>query len=288
MDLENNEEHAFRESFGDFIRRHREASGKTIEGISRTTRIPRRYLEAFESNDQAKLPEDAFARGFLRSFAQEIGLEIEDCLQRYDRFRRSLMPTQIKEVKKPAKYILLGESVEPSSSQRWLKITLMAGAALTALIFVLIWILSPSSSSKVVSDAQNTAESTESSAEKSASSPALTPDSTHTEQSVGGQTVSGQTAAVAPKPQPLALPATPSVLTIKALRDAKLSIRLDENAVQEILMKQGDAQTLNVFREIEIRTTDKTALQFQYNGQPLEVAGPVLKLFNRNLFDKKR
>lgn len=273
LDLENAEEQDFRESFGDFIRRHREASGKTIDGISRTTRIPKRYLEAFESNDRTKLPEEAFARGFLRSFAQEIGLDVEDCMIRYDRFVRSLMPTQIKEVKKAARVVVLGEGNESKQVQDWVKWALLGGAGLTVIVLLLLWVLRPSSpdSKEVAIEVPTTA------AEPKVETPVA-------------ETSTAPATAAKPSPssQTLTVPVTPSILSIKALRDSQLTVRLDENATQDLSMKQGDSQTLNVFREVEIRTTDKTAFQFQYNGKPLEVAGPVLKLFNRNLFDKKR
>lgn len=268
-----------RESFGDFLRRHREASGKTIDGISRTTRIPKRYLQAFEDNDPAKLPEEAFARGFLRAYAGEIGLEIEDVISRYEKFRRSLMPTQIREVKKPAKVMLLGEGTEPRQVQQWLIWLLFGGVGLTVVIVGIIFLMRPSDSSGP---------------SESMSSPTTTAPSAELpivgEAETTGPTADAKAAqdAKAPSQPSMVVPVTPSILTIKALRDAKITIRLDENASQEIAMKQGDAQVMNVFREIEIRSSDKTAFTFQYNGKPLEVAGPVMKLFNRNLFNSKK
>jgi len=304
QDFMDPEEFEYRESFGDFLKRNREASGKTVEGISRTTRIARRYLQAFEENDIMNLPEEAFARGFLKAYAAEIGLDIDDCLARYDRFRRSLIPTQIREFKKPSKYMLLGD-VEPLRAQRWLVWGLAIGVVAAALILgTILGIKYWQPRLKAMQDAVR-----KSSIEVSAPRPPETlqqeapPSKAEANEPASPRSPLGSPlapiiapahpAAKAPSGSPdaaanMATPVRPSVLTITAVKEAKLTIRLDENALQEMSFHAGQSQSLSVFREIEIKSSDKSAFAFQYNGKPLEVSGPFIKLFNRYLFTKPR
>ncbi len=57
------------------LRDARLARGFSIEECQRVTRISRRYLEALEVEEFSALPAPIFARGFLRSYAQFLGLD---------------------------------------------------------------------------------------------------------------------------------------------------------------------------------------------------------------------
>ncbi|MBN8555716.1 MAG: helix-turn-helix domain-containing protein [Deltaproteobacteria bacterium] len=285
MDL-NHIDDELKENFSDYLKRHREASGKTLDGISRTTRIPKRYLQALEDGDASKLPEEAFARGFLRSYSQEVGLDTDETLLRYERFRRSLMPTQIREVKKPSKYMLLGDMGDAKPLPQWLLYAVAGGVVVIVLVVGTLWFIrhkSETESVSSVSTQEEVAKPVETVTETATlvDKPAEAP-------GPSAHPTAAPAAPTASKPPPaMVTPVTPSTLTITAKKEGKISIRLDENPIQEISMRSGDTQVLNVFREVEIRSADKTTFGFQYNGKPLEVSGPVIKLFNRNLFTKK-
>jgi len=60
---------------GDELRNARRSHGKTIEQISRVTKISPPILRAIESDDHARLPGWVFTRGFLQSYASEVGLD---------------------------------------------------------------------------------------------------------------------------------------------------------------------------------------------------------------------
>lgn len=252
-----------RESFGEFLRRHREASGKTLDGISRATRIAKRYLQAFEGNQTEYYPEEAFARGFLKVYAREVGLDVDDTIARYEQFKRSLIPTQIKEIKKPAPKLPLAFDGSILKHQRSLIVMIVVGVALALLVSLGLWIFSPDRSPQVEKVVvEETAESGEEAVED-----------------LGTQVPAVQ-------PTQLAAPVRPSILKVTAVKNSKLTIRIDESPAEEMALKAGESRTFNIFREIEIKSLDRTAFQFQYNGKPLDIAGPVIKLFNRHLFSK--
>lgn len=76
-------------NFGERLRREREMREVSIEEIVKSTRISRRYLEALEREDWAKLPGGVFARGFVRSVARYLGLDEESLLGEYDLARKT-------------------------------------------------------------------------------------------------------------------------------------------------------------------------------------------------------
>ena len=61
--------------FGEELRRERLVREITLEEISAATKISVRLLTALEASDLAKLPAPAFTRGFIRSYALQIGIE---------------------------------------------------------------------------------------------------------------------------------------------------------------------------------------------------------------------
>jgi len=68
---------------GPYLRKMREAQGKTLAEISEETKINCRYLEALEREAWEELPGEVFVRGYLRAFALALGLDPEDILRRY-------------------------------------------------------------------------------------------------------------------------------------------------------------------------------------------------------------
>jgi cytoskeleton protein RodZ len=55
----------------------------SLEEVSRSTRIPTRYLEALESEQFSSLPAPVFIRGFIRAYCQAIGHPAEEALAFY-------------------------------------------------------------------------------------------------------------------------------------------------------------------------------------------------------------
>lgn len=70
---------------GEWLASAREARGLTLEDAERDTRISRRYLQALEMEDLDVIPAPVYARGFLRSYAQYLGLDPQEAMARYPR-----------------------------------------------------------------------------------------------------------------------------------------------------------------------------------------------------------
>jgi cytoskeleton protein RodZ len=68
---------------GETLRMAREQQGLSLEVISERTKIGTEKLRAIEENDIQRLPSGIFLRGFLRAYAREVGLDVEDTVNRY-------------------------------------------------------------------------------------------------------------------------------------------------------------------------------------------------------------
>ncbi len=71
------------ESVGDFFRQVRETKGLTVDEVASKTRIRTDFVKALEEGNFAKLPDQVFARGFVRSYARSLGLDEEDAIHRF-------------------------------------------------------------------------------------------------------------------------------------------------------------------------------------------------------------
>ena len=70
-------------TFGEDLKRERELRKIPLREISESTKINLRYLEALERNDFEHLPGGVFARGFVRAYAQFIGVDPESMVNAY-------------------------------------------------------------------------------------------------------------------------------------------------------------------------------------------------------------
>jgi hypothetical protein len=83
------------DGLGEFLRRERELRHITLDDVAEHTKISRRYLEAIEEGRYDRLPGETFVRGFIRSYAQSVGLDPTDTLLMYEQARgiRAVAPS---------------------------------------------------------------------------------------------------------------------------------------------------------------------------------------------------
>jgi cytoskeleton protein RodZ len=74
------------ENFGSYLKHERELRGVPLEEISGTTKINIRFLKALEENQFDKLPGEVFIKGYIRSYANIIGSDVEEVLNIYKEY----------------------------------------------------------------------------------------------------------------------------------------------------------------------------------------------------------
>ncbi len=70
------------QAVGRVLRECREAFGRSLDEVAEATRIRRSYLEGLEAGEYAAFPGDFWARLFLRSYAQHLGLDADETVAR--------------------------------------------------------------------------------------------------------------------------------------------------------------------------------------------------------------
>jgi cytoskeletal protein RodZ len=76
------------ETVGSMLKRRRELKAMSVAEVSRVTRIPVSALEAIERDHFDDLPGEVFVKGFLRSYAQAVGVIPDEVLAKYTSSRR--------------------------------------------------------------------------------------------------------------------------------------------------------------------------------------------------------
>lgn len=70
------------EKIGKTLKEKRESLGLTIMDVSNVLKINPAYLEAIENGDLERFPAEVFLKGFLKSYAQYLKLDISDFLEK--------------------------------------------------------------------------------------------------------------------------------------------------------------------------------------------------------------
>jgi len=121
------------ESIGEFFRQVRETKGLTIDEVASKTRIRTDFVKALEDGNFAKLPDQVFARGFVRSYARSLGLDEEDAIHR---FTQSAGPYYDKQGERERLKVKQAEEDRKRKANRK-AVAIAIGIAILALIFLL-------------------------------------------------------------------------------------------------------------------------------------------------------
>jgi cytoskeletal protein RodZ len=83
------------ETIGSLLKQKREGRNMSVAELSRVTRIPAPALESIEADRFDDLPGEVFVRGFLKSYAQAVGVVPQEVLARYTASRRVAFATPL-------------------------------------------------------------------------------------------------------------------------------------------------------------------------------------------------
>ena len=74
---------------GDYLHRVREEKNISLKEIQEATKISMRYLEAIDRGDFDGIPGEVYRKGFLVNFANAVGLNGQEVLQKYNQIKAS-------------------------------------------------------------------------------------------------------------------------------------------------------------------------------------------------------
>ncbi len=80
------------ENLGEYLKEKRETLDITVEELASQTRIPIRYIKAIEEDRFDQLPNPVSAKGFLRSYAESVGVDFSVITESFAQYKPSGVP----------------------------------------------------------------------------------------------------------------------------------------------------------------------------------------------------
>jgi cytoskeletal protein RodZ len=111
-------------AFGPWLVRAREKKKLSLDDVAHMTKIRRAILDALERDARRELPEKVFVAGYVRSYANALGLSVEDVLRRFNEAWPDL-----------ASAAADGGDGEPAKTRSWAWVAPVAAALVAAAVF---------------------------------------------------------------------------------------------------------------------------------------------------------
>jgi len=250
------------DSLGEYFQQARESKGLTLEDAALRTRILPEYLKAVEENNYARLPEEVFAKGFVRSYARVLGLDEYEVFQKFNESGGQFYAKRAE--REEIKQRLQEE-------ERRKKINQMMVVGMVAAALVVLFMLTGPDRAKRSSRPQATA-------------PAPAPATTKPADSAP---------RVSPKPAPVPLPqasANPAeveqnfstvlplegivpdakklVLDIEATERCWVLVRADRGPEQDVMLNPGERVRWNAQERFTLTLGNAGGVRISFNGKP--------------------
>lgn len=246
------------ESFGKYLKNLREGKGKTLEEIAEKTKIAVSNLESLERDRYDLLPPRVFVKGFIRSYIQELGLDPEEGMKRFEEFsKQGELPDYGGEDhpvfhEKPPSASFVGST--------WFTVTLTA-AGMISLSILLVTLVT-----RVIWNENET----------KPGRPSVTsvqPSGTGPPGTRGSAPVRGGEENVfteAPRSQ-----TGKKILEIKALANTWVRIEPDTGPAEELIMAPGDIQVFTAKNSFSLQTGNAGGIRLRYEGKEMPPLGKV-------------
>jgi transcriptional regulator with XRE-family HTH domain len=244
---------------GTWLKAAREKRGETLEEISGVTRIGRGYLEAIESGEAAKLPSQAYTRGFIRLYAMHLGLSPDEALTILEGVAPATGSNSAAQAEEP--HPLEQTEGRPVLTSNRL---LLSAAALLIAVLAGGYLLKISDRNTALP--LQTVSSTAPVKTASSSSPLNNAAETAPKKELAPP------AAVMDRPGE-ALPAEGLVLRLKAVSDGRLHINIDGSVSQGYDLAAGDLVEWKADRSFQLDLDNAGSVVGDLNGTPLKPFG---------------
>jgi cytoskeletal protein RodZ len=277
------------ETAGEFFKQVRETKGLTLDAVASKTCIHPDFLRALEDNNYANLPDQVFAKGFVRSYARSLGLDENDAMRR---FLESAAPFYEKQGERER---LRQKQVEDERRRKTSRQVAAAAAvvALLALVLLLTREQSAVSPQRRPAPAVSSQEVAKSPDGPTRSVPA------QAEPPGPGPAVSGPPVVVPPVPGPAEAPPmsrdappltvapadaaaagapsaveAPLVLELEALELTWVLVRIDGGSIREALLRPGDRVRWTGTEQFALTLGNAGGVRVELDGKEQGPFGP--------------
>lgn len=276
-----------KESVGEFFRQVRETKGLTLDEVAIKTRIHPEYLKALEESNFAKLPEQVFAKGFVRSYARSLGLDEDDAMRRFTVSAGTFYN------KHEERERLRQQQVEDERKRKANRKAVIAAAGVAVLGLVLLLTREQGSVSVMRPDVDAARAKTAREADRRAKSETAPAD-----HAARPQTSVPAAAAPAQSGKPSSLPTPPTtsdplaglpfdvgaptetgmVLALEASELSWVVVQTDDASPHEALLRPGDRLIWKAQEKFSLTIGNAGGIRGELNGKPLASFGPKGKV----------
>ena len=232
------------------LRQARERCGISLQQLSQSTKITPRILQALERGDADAFPAPVYTRGFVRSYAREVGLPEDEFVRRY---MAQLEPPVPEEVIPPR--------VEPGPVPTALRISIRGEAARALLASVTRGPIAVGSAVAVVAIVVFALRA-----------PQQTPSPAHAPVAAAG--LAGAAAEGVPVATTGAMAHHGLHIEIAPTAACWVRATVEGQRMFAVLMKAGERRSMDVSSEIDLRLGDAAACAMTINGTAARVGAP--------------
>lgn len=246
------------DSFGAYLKSIREEKGRTLEDISESTKVALANLEFLESDRYDLLPPRVFVKGFIRAYAQEMGLDPVEVINKFDAFASQGELSDYGDDEYPM--YLETNRIESFVHKRWFNV------AFTIAGFVSLVILVVTGLTRLFlpDDIEQYTHPAGAVSQAASSSTAVK--------------TSGQTEDISKKSafaDPPRKQQGKKVLEIKAIANAWIRVEPDSGAAEELVMAPGDIQVFTAKESFHVLTGNAGGIRIRYDGKEYPLLGKM-------------
>lgn len=296
------------ESFGAYLKHLREEKSVSREEVASRTKINMKYLTALEEDDLGKIPNEVFAKGFIRSYARCLALEEDEVLTRFEELAAIFYHQKVEQVRTERQK----EDQQKELAKRK-QMLMQWGAGLTVLVIAVGLFIQntvehrrrqiPGTAETKIQEPENSEQPTgiqTINPPKDQSEESLTP----TDQNTGNSPVPltmnppqpalsvnppaasaplERGAAVAKKEQtlnkpsePLQKPLLPDPLTLKieAVERSWVLVKIDDAVTKEVILNPGEKADWTAHKQFRLSLENAGGVRVEFNGKLLDPLGP--------------
>ena len=269
---------------GPILEKARMEKGLTLEEAEHATKIRKRYLSGLEREDYGVLPDAVYARGFLKTYANYLGLDGEELARELRDRRRPRRERSGSTYEAPAASEFERPLVNPGGLRNKER-RRVSGTTIRALLVAVLALAAVVGSLYYVGrGAQSNGESPEQAPPRSeqqqvANGPQQRADQPAAEEGPQGNAQGG---GAGDQPAP---PPRPETLTVQVSVEGDpswLSILVDGELAYEQIAQPGFSQTFQAQRELSVKTGNAGAVGVVVNGQDLGRLGESGEVLTRD------
>jgi cytoskeleton protein RodZ len=274
---------------GRFLEQARKAKGLSLEEVEQATKIRKRYLAGLEHEDYAMLPDAVYAQGFLKTYANYLGLDGEDLSRQLKSRRKPRLERGINYNTQPE-----SEFEEPLIAPRGLQgtekrkvpisaiITLLVAALVLAVVIGALYFVGRGvQASRSQGDNPQAASGEDPPRQEQQQQVADNEKAPGAEPANGGS--AGQDAGDGQEEVRRPVPPD-SLRAVISVQDSPswLLIQTDGNTAYEQVARPGFSQTFEAGRQLYIKCGNAEAVHVEINGQDLGTLGQAATIVERN------